>query len=155
MKQFMVVMLSIILPALACAQAKLNCLVENIATQNEQIILNNETNGKKANLYLIHNVTNAPIWIDHLSHSSQSHTDWASLLKPQNWAAIVLAQKDFAISCATSRSSTPNNIGCDQVLSVCKTNILKNKKENDDYWYAENLSASDLIRAIFLKIKGS
>lgn len=102
----------------------------------------------KPSLLMLHNLTNADVWVTHPVKEPGASAGWTTLLSKDNWSALFLTEKQFQLSCIEENPGHVQQVLCKDVLAVC---VWKNLtlSENDDlikntFWAGENMSLSEL-----------
>ncbi len=130
------------------AEEKIICAPVDTKSQDKIIFLPGPTAGT-AQIYFLKNISKHSIWIDHPVKNAPVSAGWSSYLRPGNWSAFLLTQKDFAISCVAIRPGKVDYLDCAQEISVCApTNLKFNPARKSSYWLVEDKPLDDLVKAL-------
>ena len=102
-------------------------------------------NAKKPVLMLIHNLSDADLWITHPVADPGASAGFTSHLMTKKWSALVVDKKSFELNCIESKPGHEQQISCEGQLAVCQWAAVKiAPKGLGTYWAAENMNWSDL-----------
>lgn len=100
---------------------------------------------KKPVLMLIHNVSDAKLWITHPVSDPGASAGWSIWLEPGKWSALALNKKVFELMCVESKPGHEQHIPCEGMLAVCQwTGVTIPKNTAGTYWAAENMKLDAL-----------
>lgn len=136
-------------PAAPATVSETQCVPVKLKTQGNYIILPGPEQSRTARLYFFKNVSKQSLWLDHpVGHASAS-AGWSSYLRTGNWAALMLARKNFVVSCSVINPGNVDELECEKAISVCvakSKDVIPNQKNT--YWLAEDKSWDDLVKAM-------
>lgn len=99
----------------------------------------------KPTVVMIHNISNADIWVTHPVAEPGASAGWSSRLQPQNWAGLMLNEKKFELACIESKPGHEQEVPCNSVLSLCSYVDIKTKEPaTASFWVGENMSLTAL-----------
>lgn len=111
-------------------------------------------------VYFINNVSKESLWVDHPVKNRTAQAGWSSYLRPGQWSALLLNQKNFDLSCAVIQPGNVINRDCSESLAVCvPSKFVFNSKRKGSYWLVEDQKWDDLLLSLakrgvkFTKIK--
>lgn len=142
------------------AAQSLYCLPKKLMPENQNIILNTAAYQHAARLYFIKNISPITLWLSHpqtkhghaphlvADEGGIAHAGWDSKIDPGNWSAILLTQKDFAISCASLKKHQVKILDCSELISVCEPNIELSINVRGNYWFVENKPWQSFIKGV-------
>ncbi|MDX2164991.1 MAG: hypothetical protein SFW07_06215 [Gammaproteobacteria bacterium] len=93
------------------------CLPEGFAFQDNQIIFNSDKFASR--VFLIHNISNGKVMINHIKANPGASAGWASALDKGNWSALMMGQANFSMGCMIYSPPKFGLIDCKKVISVC------------------------------------
>lgn len=128
------------------AESTLPVGCQAVPVQGEQVTLQ----GKKSNLYFIHNLTSADLWITHPLTNPSASAGWTTRIQGGNWSALALKKGPFALNCIESRPGHEQQVPCEGQIAVCKWKGVKisKKDQGSTFWVAEDMSVSALTAAV-------
>lgn len=148
MRNFVIILLFFLTQTVFSAEGPI-CAPVSVKTFNKMLILpGNKTSPNT--IYFLQNLSERSLWLDHPSdHPGSAKAGWSSYLQPDHWSAILLTQKDFALSCAIIEPGKVIYLDCSKVLAVCipEKSYLASKRMGS-YWLAENQSLDDLLKIV-------
>ena len=96
-------------------------------------------------LYLLHNLTNQPLYLNHETGHGMS-AGWASKIDSGKWSAFLVDKPHFSLICQTSTFKT---ITCKHHIAVLAQAIQPlTKQQIGTYWVAENQAYTALLSEI-------
>ncbi|MDP3562306.1 MAG: hypothetical protein Q8R83_09045 [Legionellaceae bacterium] len=109
-----------------------------LLVSGDQAILSTE----KPVVIMMHNLSNADLWITHPVNDAGAQAGWSSQLESGKWSALALdgKEKNFALQCIESRPGHEQQISCADVLAICqwpKTQMPENT--SGTFWAGENM----------------
>ncbi|KTD66313.1 hypothetical protein [Legionella spiritensis] len=114
----------------------------SVAVQGESVTLS----ARKPQLVLIHNLSDADLWITHPVSEPGASAGWSSRLQSGKWSALALDQKSFELSCIESRPGHEQQIPCAGVIAVCQwSDVGMPAKAAGTYWAGEDMTLSKLM----------
>ncbi|KTD24195.1 hypothetical protein [Legionella maceachernii] len=123
------------------AEDKIPSGCKPIAVTGETVMVS----AKKPQLVMIHNLSNADLWITHPVSDPGASAGWSSRLQAGNWSALALDQTNFELSCIESKPGHEQQVPCQGVISVCRwAKVTLPPKETGTYWAGENMVLSNL-----------
>ncbi len=103
----------------------------------------------KSVVTMIHNLSDADLWVTHPVAEPNASAGWSSHLQAGNWSALVLNNEKFELSCIESRPGHEQQVACSTVVAVCQwTATSLPEKASGTYWAAEDMPLSPLIAYI-------
>lgn len=110
---------------------------------NSPLILQGKAN--KPQLYLLHNQSKQPLYINHETGHGMS-AGWASKIDAEKWSAFLVDRDNFTLVCQTIRFKS---IACKNNIAVSEKSTQRlTKQQSGTYWVAENQSYTALVNAI-------
>lgn len=126
------------------------CKPMTVKPQNQAVLLSGSA--QTGSMYLIHNISQKSIWLDHADKRASASAGWSSYLRPGNWAALFLNRKDFTLSCSVISPGKVETLNCAEALSLCEPQSLTLKSNHkNSYWVVEDKSWDDMIKAFAKK----
>lgn len=97
-----------------------------------------------SNIYLIKNISNNTILLDHPSSGKGLSAGWGELLQANNYSAINIFSQSFVLIC--SKKGEANLIPCKDVIKVCRINpLLFESNISQDVWKSVDQSLDNVI----------
>jgi len=93
------------------------CMPEGFTFQDNQIIFNSDKLASR--IFLIHNVSNGKVMINHIKADPGASAGWASAIDKGNWSVLVMGQANFSMGCMIYSPPKFGLIDCQKVISVC------------------------------------
>lgn len=115
--------------------------------QNQRVVFKNAD--KHSHVYLIHNVSNKPLWLFYVGPHPGASAGWASELDAKRFSVLLMQKKAFVLGCQYATGQLTNKkADCSQLLqvSVIKKIVVPQKDQNESFWVAENMKYPDLLR---------
>jgi hypothetical protein len=100
---------------------------------------------KKPLLMMIHNLSDADLWITHPVSEASANAGWSSRLQAGNWSALALDISSFELSCIESKPGHEQQVPCSGVISICRWPVTMPKKSPGTYWAGENMALAGLL----------
>jgi hypothetical protein len=113
-----------------------------ISPQDKNILLLNQG----TQIYLIHNVSQQSIWIDHPIKNRSASAGWASFIRPGRWSALNLDKKDFVMSCSQIKPGEIVYLNCEKTISIYVYPIPT--KKSGTYWLIEDKPYNELLKIL-------
>ena len=125
-----------------------SCAPIKIKAQNSIIMLDGNTSGS-SQIYLIKNHSQKSIWLDHPSKRTTASAGWSSYLRPNEWSAVLIDKKGFALSCAVIEPGKVENLDCEAALTVCRPpHLVYNPSRKGSFWLVEGKTWKEMVKAL-------
>ena len=125
------------------------CRVSGLRFSDKAILLFSQHTAKPR-MYVIHNISRKPIWLNHEKNYPSASAGWASSLLPNHWSAILVTDRNFDLQCQFQKKSGGMiALPCKQVIVACQFSEFYSKNPiSGGYWVVENV----LFRALGSRI---
>ena len=134
-----IILLGISLLAFAQKNAVPSC--NPLPVRGQSVLLSS----KKPVMIMIHNLSEADLWITHPVSDPGASAGGTSSLTAGKWSALVVNKESYALNCIESKPGHEQQIPCEGMLAVCKWSAVKIKsQQGGTYWAGENMNWSDL-----------
>ncbi len=135
----------LLLPISAFTHEALPKGCQPIQVAGESLVLK----AKKTDLIFIQNLTSNDMWITHPVVEANASAGWTSRLESDNWTALVVNKKNFALNCIESKPGHEHQISCEGAIAVCRWKAPKiPADQKGTFWVSENLTLSALKAAV-------
>lgn len=125
-----------------------NCQSLKLKSQNKNIMLSG-SDAATGQIYLIKNHSGTSIWLDHPGKRSATSAGWASYLRPNDWSALYIEKKGFAINCSVIQPGKEENLDCVQALTICQPQHLTyTATHKGSFWLVEGKSWDELLKGL-------
>lgn len=105
--------------------------------------------GEQPTVYLLQNKSDHDLWLVHDVQDPGASAGWTSLLKVQQFSAIMVDRKQFSLQCVEKKPGAQQYVSCQAVLYVCTwPDPELNHAKKGTYWIAEDMPFSDLKMTI-------
>lgn len=96
---------------------------------------------EKPSLFILHNVSKNDLWVTHPVKAVGVSAGWTSLLRSNQWSAIVLKPGVFVLTCIESSPGHEQVIPCEGVLTAYQWRKARMPTQSvGTYWAVENVS---------------
>jgi len=115
------------------------CINSGFKFSGGELILNDGTGGV-LNLFLLHNVSEDTIYINHEpSNNPGASAGWSTELGPGNWTAVSMSDVNFDFMCGKMVPGKFQEVQCSGELKACKfDSAVFDEKSKGSYWVSEN-----------------
>ncbi len=114
------------------------CTPKTVTFFGEYVVLNSSEKDQKFRVYVFYNNAYYPVSFQHLPPAKQVSSGLPSTLEPSHWAAIVVEQKNFVLSC-TDQGGYQTKLPCHEVVHVCELAVSPVMLSSQgEYWISEN-----------------
>lgn len=128
------------------------CLVAAIATARNYLVQGkvtlNATVFPASPLYIIHNISDEPLWLVHENTTGTAQAGWSSQIDPGRWTVLLMQQHNFTLSCHLVEPANPANVvvPCEKHIQITIHDDYKVPEEakNQSYWVVENVASDDV-----------
>ncbi|RDI44553.1 hypothetical protein [Aquicella lusitana] len=139
----------------APSKRTISCARKNIQFKHNEVVLN--TRGSASpKVYFIKNISKYGIWLNRYqsdrSKSAGASAGWSSFLKPGNWSALLLSEKNFTMGCSIVGPGKITYLKCKKVIQVCESS-LHAEPDAGSYWAVENKKWDDFLKEVLKKFK--
>lgn len=127
----------------------ISCTPVKIKIENNTILFPDVLQSKTSQIYFFKNNSLQSIFIDRVNKNPGASAGWSTYLRPGNWAALAINQKNFAISCVMVRPGKVIPLNCSRTLFVCTPqNVVTRTPLKGNYWLAEDKSWEGLLKLL-------
>lgn len=131
------------------ASASDSCIPAPIKIENNEIILLGNPLPKTTQIYFFKNKSSQSVFIDHSVANPGASAGWSSYLRPENWSAITLNKKNFAVRCVMIQPGKLVTLNCSHTITICTPKNVETKtKLKGSYWLAEDKNWEGLVKAL-------
>ncbi len=126
-----------------------DCEHTGFSFNKDLLLLNAHGTDSKRTIFLINNVSDGNLILNHPVADPGASAGWVSNLESHNWSAITLKVPNFSMSCSAGNQESFKQIPCDKVLKVCQ--ILDPEFGSDfdgNFWVSENKSLNVLLEDV-------
>lgn len=127
----------------------ISCTPVKIKIANNTITLSDTLQSKTSQIYFFKNNSPQSIFIDRVNKNPGASAGWSTYLRPGNWAALAINQKNFTINCVMVRPGKVIPLNCSRTLQVCvPQNVTTRTPLQGNYWLAEDKPWEGLLQAL-------
>ncbi len=125
------------------------CIPLEINSENKEIILPGPEEARKNKLYVVKNLTDKSIWLDHPVLHPSASAGWSSYLRKNNASALIVNRKNFNLNCAVIKPGKVDYLDCAKAVSICSPKeVLFKSSRKGTYWIAEDQSWEELMKTL-------
>ena len=139
--KFAVAVLLVLLAGVVEADDNIAASCKPISVEGEALILST----KEPLVIMIHNLSNADLWITHPVSEPSASAGWSSRLQASNWSALALDKESFELSCIESKPGHEQQIPCAGAIAVCAWSAVTIPEQTTGtFWAGEDMTLSAL-----------
>lgn len=75
---------------------------------------------KKTTLLMLHNLSDADLWVIHPAKKTGGSEEWSTHFTADHWGALVLDQSAYQLTCIESRPGHEQQVSCQDSLAICE-----------------------------------
>ncbi|MCD6039422.1 MAG: hypothetical protein K0S27_822 [Gammaproteobacteria bacterium] len=126
-----------------------SCAPIKIQIENNNLILPGSPQAGASQLFFFKNNSPQSLFIDRANKNSSTNVGWSTYLRPGNWAALALHQKNITISCVMVQPGKVIPLNCSRTLFVCASpQPMISPPSKRTTWLIEDKSWEELAKKI-------
>jgi hypothetical protein len=99
---------------------------------------------KKPRLIMLHNLSNADLWITHPMSEQDTFQSFSTRLQSNHWSALALDDNMFELNCIESKPGHEQQVPCAQTLAMCEWPLTNPDNTQVPVWAAEDMPLTTL-----------
>ena len=129
----------------------LPCRKINYRFEDNNLVLNSNRVTKQP-LFLLNNIMNADVIINHVKHTSLQ-AGWSSKISSHYFSVIAVTTRNFVINCSWITGNQFHPLDCQKVIKVCLINHAKlpHNLYQSNFWLVEDKTIEQIEPAMLAR----
>ena len=122
------------------------CSPDDVNYRGDYLFLGTEQNDRVHRVYVLYNVSYAPVLVQHPTNGHILSLPQPSIIKPGKWSAILVENHNYPIACQDYTIGYQHQIACSEVVKACELAVSPVMLSSQgEYWITENNSSKSAL----------